>query len=299
MATRDSQSPLTGWSLPRFLGGAPLPFWAPPVAGFVAMAIPSLLSMARLSWSTEAGTHQPIVLATGAWLLHYNGLRLHDARREAGSSRTTFGLLALCWVVYAFGRAYGFLVLEGTALFGVFVALIYQFFGIEELRRQAFPLFYLAFAIPIPGSVLGLVTQPLQVLVSWASTGIVGAAGYPIARQGVTISIAQFQLLVEDACAGLNSLIGLVAISLFYIYVVHRGSWRYSLLLTAFVIPIAIFVNILRVSAIILIVYYFGDEVGEGVMHGTTGMVLFTLALAMVFLLDWVLSRRFRVGQHA
>jgi exosortase len=299
MATRDSQSSSVGWTLPRFFGGAPLPFWAPAIAGFVAMAIPSLISMARQSWSTEAGTHQPIVLATGAWLLHYNGLRLHDARRDAGSSGVTLSLLALCWVVYALGRAYGFLVLEAGALFGVFLTLLYQFFGFEELRRQAFPLFYLAFAVPLPGFVLSRVTQPLQVLVSWASTNIVGAAGYPIARQGVTIYIAQFQLLVEDACAGLNSLIGLVAISLFYIYVVNRGSWRYALLLTAFVIPIAIFVNILRVSAIILIVYYFGDEVGQGVMHGTTGMVLFTLALAMVFLLDWILSRRFRGGQHA
>jgi exosortase len=299
MATRDSQSSPVGWSLPRLFGGGALPFWAPAAAGFVAMAIPSLISMARQSWSTEAGTHQPIVLATGAWLLHYNGLRLQAARREAGSARVTFWLLALCWVVYALGRAYGFLVLEGVSLFGVFVALLYQFFGFEELRRQAFPLFYLAFAIPIPGFVLSRITQPLQVLVSWASTVIVGAGGYPIARQGVTIFIAQFQLLVEDACAGLNSIIGLVAISLFYIYVVHRGSWRYALLLTAFVIPIAIFVNILRVSAIILIVYYFGDEVGQGVMHGTTGMVLFTFALALVFLLDWLLSRRFRVGQHA
>ena len=283
----------------RLRGSQGLPFWTPAAAGFLAMAIPSLISMAHQSWSTEAGTHQPIVLATGIWLLYHNGLDLRTARRDAGSPLISFAWLGLFWIIYAFGRAYGFLVLEAGALFGVFIAMLYQLFGLAEVRRQAFPLLYLAFAVPLPGWLLGRITQPLQILVSWAAALIVGGAGYPVARQGVSIYVAQYQLLVEDACSGLNSLTGLVAIALFYIYVVHRGSWRYALMLTAFVVPIAIFVNILRVAAIMLIVYYFGDETAQGIMHATTGMVLFAFALALVFLLDWALSRRFLPASHA
>ncbi len=283
--------------VPRSPRDLRLPSWTPVAAGLLLLAIPTLINMARQSWTSEAGTHQPIVLATGLWLLYHNGLDLRRAHRGAGDWRASV-LLVIGWVVYAFGRAYGFLFLEGAALFGLFVVILYLFLGWAEVRKQAFPLFYLAFAVPVPGYAIGWVTRPLQALVSWASTGIAGAAGYPVARQGVSIFVAQYQLLVEDACSGLNSLIGLIAISLFYIYVVHRSSWRHALLLTAFVIPIAIFVNILRVTVIILIVYYFGDEVAQGIMHATTGMVLFGLALAAVFFLDWLLSLRWRKPRH-
>jgi len=275
-----------------------LPLWAVPAIGFLVMAIPTLFDLARQSWSTEAGTHEPIVLATGVWLLTYNGLNFRNARPGSGSRAITIPALLASWILYAIGRAYGFLFLEAAGLFATFIALLYQYFGPGEIVRQGFPLFYLAFTVPLPGWIIRWVTQPLQVLVSWAASGIVGGAGYPVARQGVSLFIAQYQLLVEDACAGLNSLVGLIAISLFYIYVVHRGSWRYSLTLMMFIIPIAILVNILRVAAIMLIVYYYGDAVAQGIMHATTGMVLFTVALALVFAIDWLLSLVFRRSRH-
>lgn len=270
------------------------PFWLPSIAGFLLIAIPALIEMARQTWSTEAGTHAPIVLATGLWLLHYNGLRMGDARRGAGTSGIAIAALALGLLLYVFGRAYGFLFIEGAGLYVVFLTLLYRLFGRAELRRQAFPLFYLAFVIPLPGWLVHPITGPLQNVVSWASSHIVSAFGYPVARQGVALFVGPYQLLVEDACSGLNSLIGLIAISLFYIYIIHRQSWRYALTLVLFIIPIAIIVNIIRVSVIMLICYHLGDAAAQGIMHATTGMVLFILALSLVFLVDKLLSARVR-----
>ena len=87
---------------------------------------------------------------------------------------------------------------------------------------------------------LDSITQPLKLLVSDITTWLLSAAGYPITQVGVTIYIAQYQLLVEDACAGLNSLISLTAVGLFYIYLMHNASWRYSALLLALLLPIAL-----------------------------------------------------------
>ncbi|MEO6092966.1 MAG: exosortase V [Novosphingobium sp.] len=275
-----------------------LPFWAPLAGGLLVMAIPTLIGMGRESWSTEAGSHGPIVLATGCWLLVHNGMRLSQARPMAPSWKLFgFGVVA-AWLGYIFGRAYGFLIIEALGLYAMFICCIYRLFGFAEIRRQAFPLFYLAFAIPLPGWLIHPITAPLQTLVSWASAGLMDAAGYPIARQGVSLYIAQYQLLVEDACAGLNSLIGLIAISLFYIYLLHRESWRYALLLLAFVVPIAIVANILRVVVLMLLTYHFGDSVAQGVMHGTTGIVLFAVALGLVFGIDKLLSGSRRLA-HA
>src|SRR3546814_11608498 len=92
--------------------------------------------------------------------------------------------------------------------------------------------------------------------------------GYPIVRSGVSIYISQYQLLVEDACSGLQSLFSLLALGLFYVYLMHKSEWRYALLLALFIIPAAVFANFIRVVVIILITYYFGDEAGQGFQIG-------------------------------
>src|SRR3546814_18910597 len=38
------------------------------LAGIAVMALPTLLSLGRETWSTEAGSHGPIVLGTGIWV---------------------------------------------------------------------------------------------------------------------------------------------------------------------------------------------------------------------------------------
>src|SRR3546814_7999434 len=62
-----------------------------------------------------------------------------------------------------------------------------------------------------------------KTLVSAISADFMRGLGIPVYREGVTLYIAQYQLLVEDACAGMNSLIGLLSISLFYIYVLREA----------------------------------------------------------------------------
>ena len=125
--------------------------------------------------------------------------------------------------------------------------------------------------------------------------------GYPIVRQGVTLYVAQYQLLVEDACAGLNSLVSLTAISLFYIYLLHNATWRYSLMLVAWIIPLAILANVIRIIILVLLTYHFGDAAAQGFLHSTAGLVMFATALLGIFLVDGVtqaVQRRFGWGSH-
>jgi exosortase len=133
-------------------------------------------------------------------------------------------------------------------------------------------------------------TAPLKVFVSYVTTGGLQLLGIPVFREGVTLMVAQYQLLVEDACSGMNSMTGLVAISLFYIYLLRNASWRYSLLLVALVIPIAIVANIIRVATLVLLTFYFGDAVAQGFLHMAAGLLLFTSALLLVFLVDNLLA---------
>ena len=262
----------------------------PLLIGLGVLLIPTLIRLAEQVWPLEIGAHGPIVLATGAWLLfHIRGELTALASRPPLLLAWAGFLVAV--VFYAFGRPYDLIVFEASGVYLFFLATALIILGFRPIRENLFPFLYLGFLIPIPGWILDQVTSPLRMLVSAVSTGVLEALGYPIDRQGIVIYIAQYKLLVEDACSGMNSLIGLIAVMLFYIYIIHRASIRYTLALGLAIIPIAVIVNIIRVMALILLTYYAGDEVAQGFLHVTTGIVLFAAALGLTILLDTVLRR--------
>ena len=115
--------------------------------------------------------------------------------------------------------------------------------------------------------------------------------GYPIARNGVVLTIGQYQLLVADACSGINSMFSLSAIGLLYLHLIRYKSWLHNGLILASLLPIAFCANIMRVMLLVLVTYHFGDEAGQGFIHKFSGMVLFVAALIILLLLDTILAR--------
>lgn len=257
--------------------------------GLAVLGAPTLLSLGRQVWSTEAGAQGPIVLFTGAWLIWR---KMPTLRKEAvlGSAWITGLVAAASLALYIFGRAYDFISLEVGGLYGMALACLYSYVGHRALLKMWFPLFYMAFIVPPPGWLIDGVTAPLKEFVSFAATNLLQLFGLPIVREGVTLFVAQYQLLVEDACSGMNSLTGLIAISLFYIYLLRDASWRYSLFLICLVIPIAVVANIIRIIILVLLTVFAGDGVAQGFLHVSAGLFLFAVALALVFSIDHMIS---------
>ncbi len=264
----------------------------PLILGFAVLAVPTFVRLSQQTWTREFGAYGPIVIATGAWLL-WRQIPQFLRLAAPGSALLTWALMALSAALYIFGRAYDFLTLETAGLYGVGIAMLNAKVGPRLMLVAWFPLLYLAFAIPPPNSFLSDVTAPLKEFVSWAATGTLQHLGVPVARQGVTIFVDQYQLLVEDACSGMNSIVGLIAVSLLYIYLMRGSSWLYSLVLVCLVIPIAIVANIIRIMILILLTYFFGDAVAQSFLHFAAGMVLFSTALALVFGLDTLIHKAF------
>lgn len=262
----------------------------PILLGVAALAIPTFQTLGSQVWSSEAGAHGPIILATGGWLLWRELPSLRAHARPASPWLLGLGL-AMTLALYIFGRAFDFISLETLGLYGVGIALLYSSYGLWSLLRNWFPLFYLGFCVPPPVWLIDQLTGPLKQFVSWAATEPLYLVGLPVSREGVTIFIGSYQLLVEDACSGMNSLVGLSAISLFYIYLLRGSSLRYSLLLALFIIPIAVIGNILRVVTLILLTHYFGDAVAQGFLHFAAGIFLFIVDLLLVFALDQFLAK--------
>jgi exosortase B len=261
----------------------------PLLLGLVVLALPTLYAVATGSWTGESGVHGPIVLATGIWLFARRWKELLSIQRP-GRIGIVLAVLIPSLLLYVFGRAFDFLIFQAGAFLGVCVAVFYGAFGGEAIRRMWFPILYLGFVVPLPGWVVTTLTAPMKEYVSSTATWILGHAGYPIVRQGVTIYVAQYELLVEDACAGLNSLISLTAISLFYIYILHNASWRYALFLMLWIVPVALLANLVRVMILVLITYHFGNAAAQGFLHSTAGLVMFATALLGIFLVDGLMT---------
>jgi exosortase len=257
--------------------------------GAAAMVIPTIMMVAQVSWSTEQGAHGPVVLATGLWLIGrmWHGVKWFTRR---GSLWVTLPLLLGTLAIYVLGRVSGTPEIEGYALYFTMVVVAYAYCGVPVIRRIWFPILYLFFVFPPPDSVVAAVTQPLKLGVSAAAVWLLDLFGLPIGRTGVIITVDQYDILVAAACAGLNSVISLSAIGLFYIYIRHNANYRYAMLLVLAIVPIAIFANFIRVLLLILITYYFGDPVAQGFLHGFAGMTMFAIALLGIFALDRIAS---------
>lgn len=271
--------------------------WLLAVAGFAVMYLPVYWWAAEGIWQSEEQGHGPIILAVLLWLSWQIWPSLRDAPTKPAP---LFGwpIFLLGLLIYVLGRALEISILElGSQIF-VVTGILLLLKGRQGLRIAWFPVLYLIFMIPLPGPLVDAVTSPLK---NWISTIVVDglyAVGYPIARSGVTITIGQYQLLVADACSGLNSMYSLSALGLLFMYVMGRKGVAYSTIMLASILPIAFAANIVRVTILVLITYHLGDEAGQGFLHGTAGMLLMLVALLIFFLLDLVLMRVLRTRSN-
>ncbi|MDB5581808.1 MAG: exosortase [Bradyrhizobium sp.] len=257
------------------------------MAAIALLALPTMFDVARDSWTTEQGAHGPIVLVTGIWLL-IRELRASRLRIDRGNAFVTALLLVPCLILYTLARISGIIEIEGFAMYVSLILIAYGFWGSALLARIWFPLVYLLFVFPPPDTVFAMVTQPLKILISETSVSLLHASGYPIAGSGVTIQIGQYQMLVAAACAGLNSLLSLTALGLFYTYIRHSSNFAYMVILVCCILPIAILANLVRVLLLLLITYHFGEAAGQGFFHEVAGLSMFATALISIFFLDWL-----------
>lgn len=267
--------------------------------GLAALVLPTMFQVARVSWASEQGGHGPLVLATGGWLL-WRELQEGKAERRPGEVLPGALTLIGCLIIFVLARITGVLEIEGFSMYGALIACAYLLFGGAVIRSIWFPLVYLAFTLPPPDTVVAAITQPIKIEISQMTVSLLHALGYPVASSGVMIYIGQYQLLVAAACAGLNSIVTLGALCLFYVYLRHRSNFTAFLVISIAAIPIAMFSNFVRVLALVLITYYFGESAAQGFVHDFAGLLMFAVALLTVFAIDQLATPLFaRAGRRA
>ena len=263
--------------------------WPWVLAGLAAMYLPVYWWAGQTIWQSDDHAHGAIVLVVLVWLFWQLRGPLAELPDEParGAGMAVFGAGLL---MYLLGRMLEFSIFVFGSQILVLAGGLLLLKGQAALRLAWFPVFYAIFMIPLPGVLVDAVTGPLKQWISSLVELILYPLGYPIARNGVVITIGQYQMLVADACSGLHSMFSLTALGTLFMYITARKSRLHNALMLASILPIAFVANVIRVIILVLVTYHFGDEAGQGFLHGAAGMVLMLVALVIIMAFDALLA---------
>jgi exosortase len=258
-------------------------------ASFFVAYLPTYLKLVAGAWQTEQEGHGPFIMAMAVWAawLQRDKLRAIDLRPAPIPG---WIILLLSLLLMAVTRSQDLVMVEFATQIPVLLGCILLIGGWPMARIFAFPLAFLVFSIPPPNWLLDAFTVPLKVRVSDFVSNFLYDLGYPVAQNGVMIMIGSYELMVKDACSGMNSIFVLPAIGVFYAFEFVSDSPVRKLILILSTVPIAILANIFRVLALVLGAYYLGVDRIEGLFHDATGIALWVFALILFFLFDCVLA---------
>jgi exosortase len=187
-----------------------------------------------------------------------------------------------CLVLMA-GKLGGEFFLARISFVFVLAGLTWTFWGSNRFRTLAFPFVLLLTMVPLPVLVYNAVAAPLQLLASRLATDLAQMLGVSIYRDGNVIHLATTSLGVEEACSGLHSLPALVVGALLLGFLANATMLGRVLLLLVSV-PLAIAVNVLRVTGTAILADY-RPEFAEGFYHSFSGWLVFVMGFGALWLI--------------
>jgi exosortase len=213
--------------------------------------------------------------------------------------------IAQCNIRPSLWGLFAFVAAQGIRLFGLFfmyssaerlsialsfAALVLLLFGWQLFRKVSMVLLFLCLMLPWPNRIQAAVALPLQ---QWATSSAVfclETIGYEVAREGNVIHIGQASVAVAEACNGLRMVTAFFVISSLVILLVKREWWE-KLLVLASSLPIALLCNTVRLALTAIAFTVLSGEYWEKIFHDFGGYAMMPLALGMVILELWLLTK--------
>ena len=254
--------------------------WLPLVVAFFLFyhhAVDTLIS----DWNTDPNfSHGFLIPFISIYMVWYkkNELRLMEPRPSS------WGLL----FIFA-GMGTHFIGTIGAELFLLRFSIIFTLagiliygFGFNIFKVLWLPVVYLILMIPIPAIIWNKIAFPLQLMAAKLASHIIMLITIPVYREGNILHLANTSLEVVDACSGLRSLTSLIALSTIFAYLAPISSLKKWILFFS-AIPIAVTVNVIRLSITAGMAYWISPETAHGFLHDMSGLIIFGLALFLIY----------------
>lgn len=261
--------------------------WCVILAGLVLLLYASVIKDLVLQWWTDAdyghGFFVPLFSGYILW-------RERDRWTKTEIKPSNFGFVVMLGAIalLLLGSLGAEFFTSRFSLLVLLAGIILFLAGWKMLRAVSFPLGYLLWMIPIPVIIYNQITFPLQLIASRLATTWLELAQVPVLRDGNILIMSNYSLEVVEACSGIRSLMTLMALAVAYGYLVSPRRWvRYAL--AAFMVPVAIATNAVRIMGAAIVARHFGPAAAEGFLHKFSGWVIFLVALVLMFGTHWIL----------
>ena len=200
------------------------------------------------------------------------------------------GLVLAGLALRAFFQARGSYWSVNATLLVVVAGLALSALGPRTIRATWPAFAFLIFLLPLPTALNNSLSQPLQSLATLASSLTLRATGLWVLTEGNVILVGREPLEVAEACNGLSMLMSLAAtVSAAAALIPMAPFKRIALLLS--IVPVALLSNVLRITATAWAYHLFGAKVGSEWAHDLAGYLMMPLAMLLVGLELWLLSK--------
>ncbi len=179
--------------------------------------------------------------------------------------------------------------LQRTSLILVLLGMALFLWGRELTKKLLLPIGYLLVMVPIPAIIWNKIAFPMQLFSSAVTERVIQAVGLPVFREGNVLHLAQTTLEVVDACSGLRSLTTMFALAAALAWFSDFATWKKWLLFFA-AAPVAIFANIVRLTATAGLASIYGEKVAQGFLHDFSGLFTFVFGLSLLILTSKILQ---------
>jgi exosortase len=232
------------------------------------------------------------------WLVPLFALVLLWLRREPIEDPTPtarwsgVGLLAAGLAVRLAGAYIGYPYIEMISVLPCLCGIFLLVGGWPLLRWSGPALGFLVFMYPLPAVMVRTLLDPLQRVATICSTFALQTLGVAAHRSGNHIILGELRLGVVDACSGLRMSTIFLALAVAITLVTSRPWWeRITIILSA--VPIALLVNIIRITVTGVLHITVGTEIADKVFHDLAGWIMMPMAMGFLFLELQVLANLF------
>lgn len=268
--------------------------WPPPATGLVLGMLVGLLGwsywpgllVAAGTWTSPQYSHGWLVPLFAAGMLAW--------RWQAVASVTTLeqvsglAILAASLAVRLVAAWYRIVTIDMYTLVPALVGVVLLIGGLPMLRWAGPPVAFLIFMYPLPDEATRYLLGPLQTVATIASTYLLQTLGFEAFREGNQIVLGESRLGVVDACSGLRMLTIFVALTVGWV-LVDRTAWWERLAIVASAVPIALAVNVVRITATGMMVTV-NEDLAERVFHDWAGYVMMPVAVGLLVAVRWLVA---------
>lgn len=248
------------------------------------------------SWqSDEYYAHGPLLPLIALYLVWQKRAQLAAAWRER-PQKLGFpaGLIFIALALQILGTLVDTNIVRALQAFSIPLLLLgaARYIGGKAFAHEVrFALFFLCLAVPLSGPLVETLTVPLQNYAANGASICLGLLGIAIERVGVNLYTPHFHFVVAVPCSGLKTSITLLTMGVLIAHLMPNLSRAQRFVLCALSVPFALLANTLRVVAIVAIGVRYGQEAAEGFLHNFSGMLLFAVALGLLFLTGHMMNR--------